>query len=180
MCLHEGARGNVDGVFINRLLRTLRPAWVRPWTGNNLVRLIACGGRRELVRRMPEQLRQVLGRGGKTVLMVWADLDDDMRDGEQLKSQFWLEAEQQGIAREAFEQVVFCFAKDRIENWIQYLNTGATNEQEEGPRVRDFQQAVAAARKLAECCAAGHNGQFPPSLAWSCANWRRLVETMRH
>jgi len=35
-----------------------------------------------------------------------------------------------------FDKAVFIFPKDRIENWIQYLSTGVTDENTEGPRVK--------------------------------------------
>ncbi|HKR11356.1 MAG TPA: hypothetical protein VJT15_04825 [Pyrinomonadaceae bacterium] len=32
VCLHEGKKGrSIDPVFINRLMRSLNPAWIRPW-----------------------------------------------------------------------------------------------------------------------------------------------------
>jgi hypothetical protein len=112
--------------------------------------------------------------------MVWADLDHDMADGDSLKNEFWKEAEKQGVTRPQFDQIVFVFAKDRIENWVQFLTTGATDETQEGPRLRNDKQAADAARLLAERCLAGVPiRQIPPSLEWSCGNWRALVERMR-
>ncbi|MCL2479313.1 MAG: hypothetical protein FWF22_07415, partial [Treponema sp.] len=35
-----------------------------------------------------------------------------------------------------FDKVVFICPKDRIENWIQYLATGTTDENMEGPRIK--------------------------------------------
>lgn len=181
VCLHEGKAGrSVDPVFINRLMRSLKPAWIRPWGGSNTVRLEACGGRTALVTAFPRKLQQVLGAGGNTTLMVWADLDHDMPDGEALKNEFWQQAQRQGITRAQFDQVVFVFAKDRIENWIQFLIAGATEESQEGPRLRDDKQAADAARCLAECCSRGAPiPNIPPSLEWSCQNWHRLAERMK-
>ncbi len=62
-----------------------------------------------MVERMPSELQRCLAAGGHTTLMVWADCDDDCADGDALKTQFWGEAERQGIARNQFEQVVFVF-----------------------------------------------------------------------
>jgi hypothetical protein len=118
--------------------------------------------------------------GGDTTLMVWADLDDDMNDGEQLKEKFWTVAEQDGIKSEEFAQVVFVFAKDRLENWIEFLLTGATDESKEGPRQNHDRPVAEAAKLLAQRCLASVAApRNPPSLAWSCRNWRALVERMK-
>ena len=81
---------------------------------------------------MPEELRTCLEMGADTTLMVWADLDDDMADGDQLRQAFWTSAEKNGITKEQFDTVVFVFAKDRLENWIEFLLTGSTDESREG------------------------------------------------
>jgi hypothetical protein len=167
-------------VFINRLMRSLKPAWIRPWGGSNTVRLEPCGGRATLIEALPKKLLQVLDAGGETTLMVWADLDHDMADGDKLKDEFSKRAQQHGITRPQFDQVVFVFAKDRLENWVQFLMTGATDESEEGPRVKDDKQAADAARRLAEHCSRGAPiPNIPASLAWSCRNWRALADRMR-
>jgi len=134
VCLHEGTRGHsIDPVFINKLVRTLKPSWIR-WQGSNIVRLDPCGRRKDLIGVFPQKLREVvLAAGGDTTLMVWADVDDDMPYCDALKNEFWREAEKQGVTRDQFDQVVFVFAKDRIENWIEFLRTGATDESKEGP-----------------------------------------------
>jgi hypothetical protein len=88
-----------------------------------------------VIAKTPEYLRQCLKRGADTTLMVWADLDHDKDNGDQLKVLFWEEAEKAGITKEDFDGVVFVFAKDRIENWIEFLRTGRTDENAEGPRV---------------------------------------------
>ena len=180
VCLHEGRKGrSVDSVFINRLVRSLKPVWIRPW-GSNTIRLESCGGRTDLIREMPRQLKQVLAAGSDTTLMVWADLDHDMADGNQLKDRFWKEAQQNGITRTDFDQVVFAFAKDRIENWVEFLMKGTTDESTEGPRLNDDLQAAEAARRLADHCRRGAPiPNLPPSLAWSCENWRNLATRMR-
>lgn len=118
--------------------------------------------------------------GGNTTLMVWADLDDDMATGEQLKERFWSAAQQAGIQRQDFDRVVFVFAKDRLENWIEFLLTGATDESRESPRQKHDRSVAEAARSLAKGCASGAaEPKLPPSLSWSCQNWRKLVERMR-
>jgi hypothetical protein len=129
---------------------------------------------------MPEELRTCLEMGADTTLMVWADLDDDMADGDQLRQAFWTSAEQNGIKKDEFDTVVFVFAKDRLENWIEFLLTGATDEALEGPREKDGRRVAEAAKNLAQRCPGQlHGAQLPPSLNWSCQNWRRLVERMR-
>jgi len=180
VCLHEGEKGrSIDPVFDNRLIRTLKPAWIRPFKGSNLLRAVDCGGRKQLCERMPGELKACLSTGGQTTLMVWADLDDDMNNGDQLKAKFWETAEAEGITQEQFESVVFAFAKDRLENWIQYLNDGVTDENVEGPRVKHNRIVADAAKKLAERCRQMQTDPpLPPSLEWSCRNWRQLVRRM--
>ena len=180
VCLCEGEKGrSIDEVFINKLIRALKPAWIR-LQGSNFVYLVPCGGRKALIERMPQELRNCIDAGADKTLMVWADCDDSCTDGEALKTRFWREAERQGITREEFDRAVFIFAKDRLENWIQFLLTGRTDEEEEGPRVKSGREAADAASKLADFCTAGKPvDSMPPSLRWSCKNWRVLVERMQ-
>lgn len=181
VCLHEGAKGrSIDPVFINALLKALKPAWAQLWKGSNVVRTVPCGGRSNLIAQMPGELRNCLAMGADTTLMVWADLDDDMEDGEKLKERFWTTAKQEGITKEQFEQVVFVFAKDRLENWIEFLLTGKTDESREGPRLKHNEPVARAAKELAERCRSGAaDSGFPSSLAWSCRNWRALRDRMK-
>jgi hypothetical protein len=117
--------------------------------------------------------------GGHTTLMVWADCDDDCADPEALKAHFWNEAQRRAITKTQFEQIVFILAKDRIENWIEYLTTGNTDESKEGPRVRHNREAAEAAQKLAGLCRKGEPFMnMPPSLLWSCNNWQALRHKM--
>jgi hypothetical protein len=167
-------------VFINRLMKSLQPDWLRPWKGSNVVRLVPCGGRKEVVENMPVELQRCLDAGGKTTLMVWADCDDNCNDGDALKAHFWQEAKQNGITQEQFERVVFIFAKDRIENWIEFLVSGSTDESREGPRVKHNREAADAAKNLADFCKSGKPlNDMPPSLRWSCKNWRAFTGRMR-
>ena len=181
VCLHEGKQGrSIDPVFIRSLLKALDPAWIRPWQGNNMIRTIPCGGRADLIAKMSTELRSCLAMGGDTTLMVWADLDHDMANGDQLQEEFWKAAQQAGITKTEFDQVVFVFAKDRIENWVEFLLTGATDESKEGPRQKHDHPVADAAKKLAKRCLSGAPGQqMPPSLLWSCKNWRELVARMK-
>jgi hypothetical protein len=181
VCLHEGVEGrSIDPIFIRRLLKELDPAWIRPWRGSNMIRPVDCGGRSELMARMPEELKTCSEMGGDTTLMVWADLDDDMENGDQLRQEFHKVARQSGIEDDDLARVVFVFAKDRLENWIEFLVTGSTNEAREGPRVKDGKTVAAAAKKLAQMCRRQlQRSQLPPSLDWSCENWHRLVARMR-
>jgi len=112
--------------------------------------------------------------------MVWADLDHDMENGDQLKNKFRIVAQQAGIQKEDFEQVVFVFAKDRLENWIEFLLTGTTDESLEGPRRKNGPEVAEAARRLAQRCKGQAAGPpNPPSLEWSCQNWHNLAERMK-
>ena len=75
VCLCEGKKGgSIDEVFINRLIKSLDPSWLRPWSGTNRLRLVSCGSRKDVLERMPRELRNCLGQGGNTTLMVWAFL----------------------------------------------------------------------------------------------------------
>ena len=181
VCLHEGEAGrSIDPIFITRLMKALNPAWVRHGDGSNIVRTVSLGGRTTLIQRMPGELRSCLEMGGHTTLMVWADLDHDMKDGDQLKEMFWRTAAQAGITKDQFDQVVFVFAKDRLENWIEFLLTDATDESKSGPRQKHDHLVAEAARSLAERCLSGTAlPELPPSLAWSCRNWGTLAKRMR-
>jgi hypothetical protein len=181
VCLCEGAKGaSIDEVFINKLIKCLDPNWLRPWGGSNAIRLVPCGNRAALIAKVPAELRNCLDAGADTTLMVWSDLDDDRDNGDALKADFWQEAQRNGISKDGFNRIVFIFAKDRLENWIEFLETGKTDESIEGPRVKHNRAAADAAKKLAEFCKAGKPADgMPPSLQWSCRNWRALAERMR-
>jgi len=181
VCLHEGERArSIDPVFIRALLKALSPAWIRPWKGSNIVRSVDCGGRKQLIDKMPAELRICLDMGADTTLMVWADLDHDMEDGDALKAKFREVAENAGITAEEFDQVVFVFAKDRLENWIEFLIDGKTDEEKEGARQKHDKTVAAAAKSLAGKCSIGAPiPEIPDSLEWSCKNWRKLVARMR-
>src|SRR5712671_2278504 len=98
VCLHEGKKGrSIDPVFIRTLLKALAPAWIRPWHGNNIVRTVDGGGRSDLIKQMPTELRACLAMGADTTLMVWADINHDLADGEQLRAEFWKFASQTGV-----------------------------------------------------------------------------------
>lgn len=178
VCLCEGKKGqSIDEVFIYKLIKSIDPNWLRPWTGSNTIRLVPCGGRSSVIEMMPSELRNCLEAGADTTLMVWADLDDDQANGDALVKEFWHEAQRSGISKEEFDRVVFIFAKDRLENWIEFLDTGKTDESTEGPRVRHNRAVADMAKRLADFCKAGRPVEgLPPSLQWSCKNWRTLVK----
>jgi len=180
VCLCEGRKGqSIDEVFINKMIKSLDLKWLRPQGGSNTLRLVPCGGRKAVIEKMPKELESCLNAGGHTTLMVWADCDHDCADGDALKAAFWEEAKRQGITNEQFNRVVFVFAKDRLENWIEFLLTGNTDELKEGPRVKSDRAVADAAKQLADFCKAGTPlDGIPPSLKWSCKNWRALVERM--
>jgi len=178
--LCEGEKGrSIDPVFINALMKALKPSWLRS-EGSNVVRLVPCGGRKALMEKMPCELRSCINAGADTTLMVWADCDDNCSNGDALKQLFWQEAERKDITRDDFERAIFIFPKDRLENWIEFLKTGTTDEAEEGPRVRNNRDASNAAKELAKKCKAGQPiPDIPPSLDWSCNNWHALARRMR-
>lgn len=176
VCLCEGAKGrSIDPVFINTLFKSLRPKWLRK-TGTNWIRLEPRGGRAAVIADMPGELKRC---GASATLMVWADVDDDRQNGDELKADFWREAERQGVSRDDFDRVVFVFAKDRLENWIEFLSTGTTDESKEGRRVMHGRAVADAAKKLADYCKSGKPlDDIPPSLRWSCENWRAFAKRM--
>jgi hypothetical protein len=165
-------------LFIRTLIKALDPQWIRPWPGNNVLKPVDCGSRGELIARFPKELLACLRAGGDTTLMVWADVDDAPTSPDELRALFWEEARQHGIQKGQFDQAIFVFARDRLENWIEYLNTGKTDEGSEGPRVRYPREAADAAKRLAQLCKSNSQEDLPESLKWSCANWRRLVRQM--
>lgn len=181
VCLHEGKPGrSIDPIFINRLIRKLNPSWIRPQPGNNLIRVVGCGGRAEVMARVPSELRACIQAGADVSLMVWADMDHNASSGDDLIHLFWLKAQSEGIARADFDKIVFIFAKDRLENWIQFLLTNQTDEAVEGPRVRDKDAAEAALRLAKRCQQNITNPPLPPSLEWSCRKWRSFADRMKH
>jgi hypothetical protein len=125
---------------------------------------------------MPNELKACLARGSDTTLMVWADVDDEVGP-DTLREKFWKPAEASGMLRSQFESAVFVFAKNRIENWVEYLITGSTDESREGDRVEP-DVAAEAAKKLADMCRNKAKANLPASLEWSCSNWRLLVARM--
>jgi hypothetical protein len=180
VCLHEGKKGrSIDPLFIRALIKKLNPSWIRPWGGNNVIRTVDYGGRSTLIASIAKELKAADQAGANTTLIVWADLDHDMQSPEDLVQAFREYARTEGITENQFNRVVFAFAKDRMENWVEFLNSGNTDESREGPRVKDI-EAVKAARKLADLCLQGAPiPGIPPSLEWSCYNWRNLVQRMR-
>jgi hypothetical protein len=180
VCIHEGKRGaSIDPVFVNTFLKSYDPEWVRPWkTGT--VYFVPCGGKSELLDAFPRELQKCEAAGGDTTLIVLADVDDKLENGNQLKEKYRETAQKAGISKEIFDKVVFIFPKDRIENWIEFLSTGTTDEKREGPRVKNVVAANSAKLLARKCRSSGKlNEIFPPSLEWSCHNWRSLVERMK-
>ncbi len=173
ICLCEGRkRKSIDEVFINRLVKSLQPGWLRPWPGNSAVRIVSCGNRDDVISELPKELKSCRSAGGDTTVMVWADCDDDCGSPDALVARFWSHAAQNGITKAEFDRVIFCLPKDRIENWVEFLNSGSTNESAEGPRARHNRDVADAARKLAALCKAGGSGErLPSSLQWACRNW---------
>ena len=172
ICLHEGRPNSVDRSFVNSFLKAYSAKWMRPWT------LVPCGDKTRLLERFPKELKICGSRGGNTTLIVMADVDD-CKDSDALKAKYRKAAQAEGISQDLFDQVVFAFPKDRIENWVQYIKTGTTDENVEGPRVKN-PGAATAAKKLADICKSGSdNSSFPPSLKWSCISWSNMTRRVR-
>jgi len=178
--MHEGQSGkSIDPVFANAFLKAYDPEWLRPFVTGK-ARFIGCGGKSELQKKFPQELKNCLNAGSDTTLIVLADVDE-LKNGEQLKEQYWEIARQNKISEESFENVVFIFPRKRIENWVQYLSTGVTDEGTVGPRDYNFSEAKDMAQKLAKKCRQPQQTKetLPKSLEWSCNNWKALVERMR-
>jgi len=120
VCMCEGEKGaSIDSVFINRVIRSLKPTWIRK-QGSNFVVILPQGGRKSLIAAVPAELRRCLNQGASTTLMVWADLDDNMDNGDQLVEEFKKAALAVGISEDEFKSVVFIFSKDLLENCIEF------------------------------------------------------------
>lgn len=180
ICIHEGKRNSIDAVFANAFLKAYDPEWLRPFATGK-ARFEGCGGKSELLQRFPQELKNCIAAGGGTTLIVLADIDDELKTGDELKKKYWETAQKAEITQEMFEKAIFIFPKDRIENWVQYLSTGTTNENVEGPRVKNLSEARDMAQLLAKKCRQSQQIKetFPPSLEWSCRNWKALIERMR-
>ncbi len=107
-------------------------------------------------------------------------------DGDALKADFWKESQGHGVSKGDFDRVVFICAKDRLENWIEFLLTGKTDETEEGPRVKSGRDVAVAAKKLADLCKPGKpvdgmppSLQPPPPLPRATARSRRRAWKVR-
>ncbi len=179
VCLCEGTPESIDKIFYNSLIKRLSPKWLRK-QGSSAVRFISCGGRTELIEKIPDELKSCLANGAATTLVVCADCNSDCASPDDLVKKIRAHAEGKGISAEQFEQIVFMFAKDRLENWIEFLATGETDEMSEGPRIRSNRCSRDLARELAKICKEGHvQPNMPPSLKWSCDNWKKLSDRMR-
>lgn len=178
ICIHEGEQGrSIDPIFVNAFFRRYDPSWLRPW-GTSKLRLVPYGGKTELKNGFASELKSVGVAGADITLMVLADVDD-LKSGSELKELYRKEAESAGISREEFDKVVFILPKYRIENWIQFLNTGFTDESVKGPRIHDNSIVKEAARKLADMCRSGGcNTELPTSLEWSCREWKTFIKRM--
>jgi hypothetical protein len=109
VCIHEGKKGpSIDPVFANAFLKAYDPEWIRPWK-TTAARFTGYGGKAELRKAFPKELQSCSTAGGDTTLVVLADVDDDLENGDELKSKYWKEAETAGLSRELFEKVVFIF-----------------------------------------------------------------------
>jgi hypothetical protein len=111
--------------------------------------------------------------------MVWADVDANGSPNQLFSSieKQLTKGKPPLLTQDEFNQIVFVFAHSRIENWIEFLNQGKTNEETPGPRV-DNDEVAMAARKLAKICSDGDSLKLPTSLAWSCKNWKALTQRM--
>ena len=184
ICMHEGKRNkegllrSIDPIFASAFIREFKPSWLRG--GRTGFRTLECGDNTRLLERFPIELKICAQQGGDTTLIVLADVDDVHKDCDTLKAKYHAVARAHDLSDELFEKVVFIFPKDRLENWIEYINTEHTDENKEGPRV-DPSVAADAAKKLANMCK--HQDKLsetlPPSLQWSCRNWKILLERMK-
>jgi len=88
VCIHEGKKDSVDLVFINAFLKAYNPKWLRPYTTpptTGIADYKPCGSKSELLQKFPQELENCIKRGSDTTLIVLADIDDKLKDGEELK-----------------------------------------------------------------------------------------------
>lgn len=175
----EGIMNSVDPIFANAFLRKYDPKWLRSPT-----KPVPCGRKGRLLEMFPQTLKDVMAQGSDTTLIVLADVDDKIDDCEKLKDDYWEVAQKADIKREDFDKVVFIFPKDRIENWVEFLCGRETDESVEGKRTKKTASGKRlvrdAAERLAQMCKSGHGiPNIPPSLEWSCKNWRKFSNGMQ-
>ncbi|MCL2016106.1 MAG: hypothetical protein FWG68_07680 [Defluviitaleaceae bacterium] len=183
VCLHEGEKDSIDPIFVNAFLKKLNPTWLRPWAKSK-VKLIPCTDKTTMLKHyFPVELERCTKMGADTTLVVMTDLDDDCANGDILRDKYRQIAENAEIDEKLFAKVVFICPKYRIENWIEYLNTGHTDENIKAPRT-DNNSAKMAAIKLADMCQKNvdkniGNADFPLSLKWSCNNWNEISRQLQ-
>lgn len=178
ICLHEGEQGkSIDPVFASSFIRYFDPTWLRPFKFSK-IRTIALGGRSQVMRAVPQELKKCESAGADVSLVVMADIDEDPSP-EVLKSKFWQEAQKMGISKELFEKATFIFPRKCLENWVEFLIDGKTDEARTGKPIDDNTKVRTAAKKLAGICKEQKPIALPQSLEWSCANWHALTKRMQ-
>jgi hypothetical protein len=88
VCMHEGKKGtSIDPVFANAFLKSYDPEWIRPWK-TGAVHFVECGGKSELLDAFPQGLQKCEAAGVDRPLIVLADIDDKLENGDQLKEKY--------------------------------------------------------------------------------------------
>ena len=182
VCMCEGQRGqSIDEVFINRLMKSLGPPWLRPWSGSNTIRLKPCGGRRALIEEMPKDSSGGASRPAAT-RPSWSGPTVTMTVPTAKHSRPLSGKRQSDRELRTNNSTKWC-SRLRKTAWKTGSNScrkGNTDEAIEGPRVTNNRDVAEAAKKLAEMCKAGKLVQnLPPSLKWSCQNWNTLKGRMK-
>jgi hypothetical protein len=161
--LHEDTQHQSFGTaFLNKITRVRRIEPVR------------MGRRSMLVNDFPRQLKAVRSRGGKAALVVLIDADhDSVQEIREVLDRRLKEADMPTISPE--DPIFIAIPKWRIENWIEYLRTGDTDEAAQGARLIDEASARPLAAKLHETCLNGPPlASPPPSLEQACTEWQRF------
>lgn len=158
--LHEDTQHQSFGTAFLNQIKTMRR--IEP---------VRKGSRALLVQDFPRQVKAVRSRGGAAALVVLIDADRDSVDkvwnilNDRLK--------QEGMSVISSSDLIFIASpKWRIENWIEYLRTGATNEELQGPRLEDEGSAREDAGSLYQMCVTrALPPNPPPSLKAACEQW---------
>ena len=107
-----------------------------------------------------------------TALVVLIDADRDSVETIRRLLDDRLKQEQMN-ALSSEDRVFIASPKWRIENWIEYLKTGKTDEKSQGPRLDDEGSARTLALDLhRKCLVKSPLLNVPPSLGKACEEWQ--------
>lgn len=154
-------------------------AFLGELTGIRNIETVRAGSRANVINRFPKELKALRSRSG-SALVVMIDADkDSVSDVRQIIDQ---KLAQTGEPPVRVKDLVFVASpKWRIENWIQYLREGHTDESKQGPRLDKENSCREDAKRLFESCI-GNVAllQAPESLESACAEWKPFRNRIKH